>query len=505
MADWQTLLGQARGFTRRVPPMLWVGGAVVAASLGVALWLETAGPAYVVLDDGLSPADGGKVIAQLQKLNIPYELQGAGNLILVPAPELARARLELGAADVPGTDVGTAWQKLEDAPMTASTLAQSAMAAQALEASLRSSIEGMSGIRAAQVFLALPPDTPFLADQPKPTASVVISADEQLARAQAPAIASLVAGAVPGLDAAQVNVATNHGVQLYPVAGQMVASTQLALKSEIEAEAAARVAALLIPLVGTGNFQTDVSAQVDFTHQRTHRVSYGPGHLVTHQVSATSSQTGSGNIAIGIPGALSNEPPPATAAVPPQQAGASPSGQTAAPGAPATPPLPQQASTNMDETYTTDQSESDVTAPDWTVDSVAVSVVLNQAAMGTVTVAQVKAAVAGAFAYPNVNVNVLATKFQKPEAFSSVQASVADLGPLTQAGLELMAAAALLFGIAVPMGRNLSTLSLRQLTEAPRKLNIARPQADYADVKELADENIPGVARLLQNWAEEAE
>ena len=90
-------------------------------------------------------------------------------------PQLAQARLQLGAAQVPGSDVATAWDRLEDAPMTASDLAQSTMAVQALELSLQQSIENMSGIHTAQVFLALPPDTPFLADQPKPTASVVIA------------------------------------------------------------------------------------------------------------------------------------------------------------------------------------------------------------------------------------------------------------------------------------------------------------------------------------------
>ncbi len=47
--------------------------------------------------EGLSPSDGGKIIAQLQKLGIAYQLQAAGNVILVPAPQLAQARLQLGA------------------------------------------------------------------------------------------------------------------------------------------------------------------------------------------------------------------------------------------------------------------------------------------------------------------------------------------------------------------------------------------------------------------------
>ena len=72
--------------------------------------------------------------------------------------------------------------------MTASDLAQSTLATQALELSLQQSIESMAGIRSAQIFLALPPDTLFLADQPKPTASVVVDADDSAAQVQGQAI-----------------------------------------------------------------------------------------------------------------------------------------------------------------------------------------------------------------------------------------------------------------------------------------------------------------------------
>ncbi|OYV29102.1 MAG: hypothetical protein B7Z81_15325, partial [Acidocella sp. 20-61-6] len=364
------------------------------------------------LQEGLSPADGGKVIATLQKLGIPYQLQAAGNIILVPAPELARARLQLGEAQVPGSAVGAAWQRLEDAPMTASDLAQSAMATQALQASLAQSIGQMRGISQAQVFLALPPDTPFLADQPKPAASVVIAADASAAQAQGEAIADLVAGAVPGLAAAQVTVETLNGVIVYPRGDAMSAGTQFATVAQVESGAAARIAGLLIPLVGAGNFQTDVSADLDFTQERTHQISYGPAHIVVQERNARTQRQGASDAAIGIPGALSNEPPAATTA----STSPGPSGGGAS--AKATPALPQSSSQNTDQSYVTDQSDSEITRPGWAVKSIAVSVVLNQAALGSVTVAQVKTAIAGAFAYQQVRVNVLAAAFQKPAAGS---------------------------------------------------------------------------------------
>jgi flagellar M-ring protein FliF len=501
MADWRPYAKRAQDQLARVPAIAWVVAGLIAVSLAVVFSLELSGPPYVALYDGLSPADGGKVIAALQKLGIPYQLQSAGNVILVPAPELAEARLQLGAEEIPQGGAAAGWEKLEDAPMTASELAQDTMATQALEASLAQSIETMNGIASAEVYLALPPETPFLGDQPKPSASVVIGADESAADTQGAAIANLVAGAVPGLAAAQVTVETTAGIAVYPAADKAGTQAQLATVAAVENSAAARVALLLAPLVGPGNFRTDVSADLDFTQEQIHQIAYGPSQLVTHEVSALIQHSGNEDAgAIGVPGALSNEPPAATTAATPGASGAA--------GAPAAAPL--DTTKNLDQTYVTDQSDSDITKPDWAVKSVAVSVVLNKAALGGVTIDQVKAAIAGSFAYPQVTVNVLAAPFQTALPAGTVAPSLMqNMSALTRAGLEMLAAAALLFGLALPLGRRLGALSLAPEPVAPVS-RVARPaiagalpQPDFSHIRERASENITGVARLLQSWVED--
>ena len=120
MADWRQYLRLGREQAARVPALAWMIAGVVAVAFAVVLALTLSGPPYVALYEGLSPAQGGKVIAQLQKLGIPYQLQAAGNIILVPAPQLAEARLQLGQAQVPESDSASGWDKLENAPMTTS-------------------------------------------------------------------------------------------------------------------------------------------------------------------------------------------------------------------------------------------------------------------------------------------------------------------------------------------------------------------------------------------------
>ena len=76
-----------------------------------------------------------------------------------------------------------------------------------------------------------------------------------------------------------------------------------------------------------------------------------------------------------------------------------------------------------------------------------------------------------------------------------------------------MAAAALLFGLALPVGRRLATVNVMSLLPAPpppaapppRPMPVVLPPRDYSDLRDQVGENIPGVARLLQNWAEENE
>ncbi|HVE21991.1 MAG TPA: flagellar M-ring protein FliF C-terminal domain-containing protein [Acidocella sp.] len=519
MSELRRYLQLGREQAARVPMLAWMIAGVVAAAFAVVLALSLSGPPYVALYEGLTPAQGGTVVAQLQKLGIPYQLQAAGNIILVPAPQLAQARLQLGQAQVPQSDSSGGWDKLENAPMTTSDVAETALATRALEASLEQSIESMSGIQSAQVYLAVPPNTAFLADQPKPTASVVIAAADGGAQVQGAAIANLVAGAVPGLAPGQVTVETTGGVVLYPVNGTMNTGTQFQTIADVQNAAAARIATLLAPLVGEGNFRTNVSADVDFTQMRIHQIAYGPTQIVTHQSSTQSNQIGAtGAAALGIPGALSNEPPsPTTANAPPAPNGTNPPNAAAPAAAPAAPPQPQSSHKDLDQTYAVGQSDSDIVKPNWTVKSIAVSVVLNKATLGTVTAAQVQAAIAGAFAYP-VKVNVLVAPFKAGAALPGAGALLQDAAPISSALLEVIAALALLFGVALPGGRWLATIGTRPVRPAlapPAPIvtsaatMVIEPMqplpVEYINLLEKAAENPAEIAKLLQSWVEEYE
>jgi flagellar M-ring protein FliF len=78
----------------------------------------------------------------------------------------------------------------------------------------------------------------------------------------------------------------------------------------------------------------------------------------------------------------------------------------------------------------------------------------------------------------------------------------------------LLAAAGLLFGLALPFGRSLASVNFRSLpppqpaataAAAQRQIAMNLPPPDFTDLREQASDNIAGVARLLQSWVEDAE
>ena len=149
-----------------------VGGALGATvvALGI-LWSAESG--YSVLYAGLDGEEGGRTLAELQKLNIPYRITEGGRVILVPAGDVGRARLQLAARGVPKTD-HDAWTLFDNESLSVSPFAEQVHYVRAIETSLARNIRNIDGVVGAQVMLGLPKQTSFLADTAKPSASVVL-------------------------------------------------------------------------------------------------------------------------------------------------------------------------------------------------------------------------------------------------------------------------------------------------------------------------------------------
>jgi flagellar M-ring protein FliF len=77
-----------------------MGVAVIGFIIYLLLRVST-GSEMALLYGDLGGADAGKVDARLTQLNIPHELRGDGSQILVPADQVAHARVTLASEGLP--------------------------------------------------------------------------------------------------------------------------------------------------------------------------------------------------------------------------------------------------------------------------------------------------------------------------------------------------------------------------------------------------------------------
>jgi flagellar M-ring protein FliF len=293
----------------------------LAIALLVGAWLWTREPPYGVLFSNLSDQDGGQIVAALQQQNIPYKHSDGGGAILVPVGQVHDARLKLASQGLPkGGLVG--FELMENQKLGISQFAEQVNYQRGLEGELARSIQTLGAVRAARVHLAIPKQTAFLRDDLKPSASVLVSLQpgRTLDPAQTAGIVHLVSSSVPQLAPASVSVIDQDGNLVSQrqegFKSDSLNPSQLNYVKEVEAQYLRRVAAILEPLVGKGNFRAQVAADIDFAQIDQVDETYLPNPVPDTAIrSQQTAETGAGAPpAVGVPGALSNQAPvPATA------------------------------------------------------------------------------------------------------------------------------------------------------------------------------------------------
>jgi flagellar M-ring protein FliF len=386
---WDRIAPVLQGNTR----ILVLAGAAIAAALAGAALLWSWSGSYSVLYAGLSGEEGGRAIGELQKLNIPYRIAEGGRVILVPAGELGRARLQLAVRGVPKQE-GDQWALLDNEGLGVSPFLEQVHYLRAVEAALARTVQQIDGVVYAKVSLALPKQTDFLADAPKPSASVMVRLRPgfELSPSQVEGVAGLVAGSVPGLVRDNVTIVDQSGRVLGQGlrGGLQQVPQQFGITRDIERRYVAAITDLLAPVLGRGNFRVAVDADVDFSRAKESSIKYGAGHVLSQDESIHPNVPGAA--ALGIPGALSNRPPPAptTATQPAQPAAAATSPAAAAPAAPEkpTPPLPPD--THKTTNYDLDRTVQFLERPAWTLRGLDVAVLVNNASGRPIPAARIK-------------------------------------------------------------------------------------------------------------------
>ena len=311
-------------------------GLAASVALGVAVVLWAQEPNYQPVLGDLSSYNPQDVTRILDTNGIDYKMDPRTGALLVVADQVYNARLRLAAEGV--TDQKTLGFELldQDRGLGTSQYMETISYRRGLEGELARTIASMRGIRSARVHLAIPERSVFIRDAREPSASVFLEvfAGRRPEQEHIAAIVNLVAGSVPMMTKSGVTVVDQNGNLLTGSDAKTDTdrmSDQYDYTDRVEERLSRRVSSLISPIVGQGRYRTEVSADLDFSSVEQAEELFNPEQQAVRSERKLTETRSAGGGPIGIPGALSNQPP-ANATVPQQaNAGADADGAEPAP------------------------------------------------------------------------------------------------------------------------------------------------------------------------------
>lgn len=273
-------------------------------------------PSLAPLYTGLSLEDSSAIITELQTLNIPYELRGEGDTILIPRDDITTTRMTLAGSGLPQR--GQVGYEIFDQQSTlgATSFVQNLNNVRALEGELARTIGSLNRIKSARVHLVLPERELFRRERTDPSASIVLSVRGELANGEIRAIQHLVASAIEGLTPSRVSIVDDQGNLLASGTGDDAEGAMAGDAAErtlgYENRLRTRVEDMLANVVGPGRARVEVSAEIDYNRSTTTQETFDPESQVVRssQVRETENLTAGANgqvtVANELPGASQN-------------------------------------------------------------------------------------------------------------------------------------------------------------------------------------------------------
>jgi flagellar M-ring protein FliF len=229
-------------------------------------------------------------------------------------------RLQLAAEGLPASGrIG--FELFDRTTFGATELTEKVNFQRALEGELARTIGSLATVAAARVHLALPRSSLFSEQAQPAKASVVLrlASGRGLAVSEVEGIVGLVASSVEGLTADAVTVIDTSGRRLSRTADPAEAATdrgRFERQQQIERDLAARVVALLEPVVGAGRVRANVSATLkadseDETEERWDPTSVVRSRQSTIEADGRAVAQGAAGARANLPKDAADTPPPA--------------------------------------------------------------------------------------------------------------------------------------------------------------------------------------------------
>ncbi len=262
----------------------------------------------------LGTFDTAELIQHLDYLDgqkVEYKLEG--NVILVPGDQYQQIKLGLSRAGLQKSTNSGEDILMQDSGFGVSQRLEMERLKHSREQQLARTIEEFQSVARARVLLAIPKENIFARTEKSPSATVMISAKggKSIKDSEVDAIVDLVASAVQGLEPSKVTVTDQNG-RLLNSGSQDASSARSKREYEIEQkreeEYRQKIDSILIPVLGIDNYTAQVDLQMDFTTLEQTQKRFNPDlPAVRSEMTLEENSVGGGSM--GIPGALSNQPP----------------------------------------------------------------------------------------------------------------------------------------------------------------------------------------------------
>ncbi|TKB47785.1 flagellar M-ring protein FliF [Ferrimonas sediminicola] len=257
--------------------------------------------------------DSARIIEVLESEGIDYQIDGGSGQLLVGHTQVGTVRMVLAARGIKAQLPSGLDELTSD--ITSSQFMEQARYRHGLEGEMARTIMALDSVKAARVHLAIPKRTLFVRKQDaQVSASVMVDLEPgtTLSRGQVAAVVNLVAGSVPGLEPARVQLVDQRGELLAgddPMGDNAngLSVQQVEYGRNLEQQLIQRAESMLLPVLGPRQYRVQVSADINFDQVEETQESVDPS-VVLLQEKVRSNQN-NGSLALGIPGALSNQPP----------------------------------------------------------------------------------------------------------------------------------------------------------------------------------------------------
>ncbi len=273
----------------RITAIIMAGIALLVIFIFLSMRITT--PVMSPLYSDMSIEDGAKVVAQLDSMNVPYELRANGTQVLVPNDQVARLRMAMAGSGLPsrGSIVGYEIFDKSDALGT-SSFVYNVNLLRALEGEISRTLASFSSIESARVHLVMPKRELFVKDKTEPSASVILKTrgNRSMSKSEVGAVSHFVSSAVPNLKPSRITIVSDSGLLLSRGGDDNEMGAAIATSQEYKASYENRLKSTIVEIVersvGIGKVEAQVSADIDFDRIITNSETFDPNSQVARSI-----------------------------------------------------------------------------------------------------------------------------------------------------------------------------------------------------------------------------